>query len=447
MIRWILITILTVGVVGAGIWGYQEHQDKNAVLIQAENNYQRAFHELSFNMDLMHDKIGTVLAMNTRKQLSPELANIWRITSEAHSDVGQLPLALLPFNKTEEFLYDIGDFTYRTAIRDLEKEPLSEDEVKHLEKLYEQSGTINNELRKVQHMVLENNLRWMDVQLALATNDQQGDNTIIDGFKTVEKTVSGYEEGNSGPSITGVSNESNDFKGITGEKISEGDAKEIARKLFNVKEKQKITVAKSGKGADVPTYSVSYNKGDKNAYADLSEKGGHPLTLMVSRPVEDSKISLYEGIEKSQSFIEQLKFPEMDLIQSSQYERVGVYTFVPVQDDVRIFPDSIQIKVALDNGDVIAMSAKDYFSNHQERTLPDPSYSEEEAREKVNPSVDIQEQHLAVIENDLNEEVLCYEFLGTMGNETYRIFINAENGQEEKVEKLKAAEMKFAESV
>lgn len=29
---------------------------ENAVLIQAENNYQRAFHELSYHMDILHDK-------------------------------------------------------------------------------------------------------------------------------------------------------------------------------------------------------------------------------------------------------------------------------------------------------------------------------------------------------------------------------------------------------
>ena len=44
-----------------------------------------------------------------------------RLTSEARSDVGQLPLTLMPFNKTEEFLANIGDFSYRAAIRDLEK--------------------------------------------------------------------------------------------------------------------------------------------------------------------------------------------------------------------------------------------------------------------------------------------------------------------------------------
>src|SRR5690625_3916166 len=124
-------------------------------------------------MDLLHDNIGSSLSMNSKISLSPILIEICRITTEAHTNVGQLPLSLLPFNKTEELLSDIGDFTYQTAVRDLDEKPLSEKEIKSLKSLYEQSGEIKDELRDVQHLVLDQNLRWMDVQLALATQDEQ----------------------------------------------------------------------------------------------------------------------------------------------------------------------------------------------------------------------------------------------------------------------------------
>ncbi|MCY9389659.1 germination protein YpeB, partial [Bacillus haynesii] len=43
MIRGILIALLGVAIVGTSYWGYKEHQEKDAVLLHAENNYQRAF--------------------------------------------------------------------------------------------------------------------------------------------------------------------------------------------------------------------------------------------------------------------------------------------------------------------------------------------------------------------------------------------------------------------
>lgn len=444
MFRWILIVILVGVNIATGIWGYQEHQEKNAVLIQAENTYQRAFHELSYHMDLLHDKIGSSLAMNSKDRLSPQLVDIWRLTSEAHSNVGQLPLGLLPFNKTEEFLSNIGDFTYRTAVRDLEKTPLSDKEIKTLEELYKQAGHIKDELRQVQHMALDNNLRWMDVQLALATQDEQADNTIVDGFKTVEKHVEGFSEGNSDSSIIGTSTKEHNFQFLTGKKINEQEAIDRSLKLFNTKNKQDINITRSGEGSNVPLYSVSYRNGDKNAYMDMTEQGGHPLTLLVERPMKDKQLSLNDGLEKAKEYLDQFDFKGMEIYQSSEYGDIGVYSFLYNEDGVRVYSDAMEIKVALDNGDILGLTARNYFMNHKDRQIPTPTISEEEAKDKVNKNVEIQEKHLAVIDNDLGEEVLSYEFLGTLGDETYRIFINAMNGLEERVEKLSGSEIDYS---
>ncbi len=66
MIRGIIIAVLGVAIAATGYWGYKEHQEKDAVLLHAENNYQRAFHELTYHVDQLHDKIGTTLAMNSK---------------------------------------------------------------------------------------------------------------------------------------------------------------------------------------------------------------------------------------------------------------------------------------------------------------------------------------------------------------------------------------------
>ncbi|WP_442594583.1 germination protein YpeB [Neobacillus sp. D3-1R] len=442
MVRGILIAILSLGVAGTAFWGYQEHREKNAVLLNAENNYQRAFHDLSFQVDLLNDKIGATLAMNSRNSLSPALAEVWRITSEAHSDVGQLPLTLLPFNKTEEFLAKIGDFSYRTAIRDLDKEPLSEKEYAALKTLYKQSGDIQKELRKVQHLVLENNLRWMDVELALATQKESADNTIIDGFKTVEKTVSEYDETDFGPAFTNMQEKDENFQKLQGPMINKGDAAAIAQKYAKFNKNSKVKVVENGEGSDYGFYSVSIqdNKSGLEANMDITKKGGYPIWFILSRDVKDQKISLNQASNDAIQFLKENGFKDLDLFESSQYDHIGVFTFVAKQKDVRIYPDSIKVKVALDTGDMIGLSASDYLKSHYTRDIPKPSITEKEARTKVNPNLKVQENRLAVILNDLNQEVLCHEFLGTLGDDTYRIYINAETGMEEKVDKLHNAE-------
>lgn len=449
MLRGIAIAVLVIGIAGTAYWGYQEHREKTAVLINAENNYQRAFHDLTYQIDLLNDKIGTTLAMNSRSSLSPQLAEVWKITSQAHNDVGQLPLTLLPFNKTEEFLANIGNFSYKAAIRDLDKEPLTEKEYSTLKTLYEQSGEIQQDLRKVQYMVLEKNLRWMDVELALATEKGQTDNTIIDGFKTVEKTVEGYTETDFGPAQINLQKKDENFKKLPGEKISKEKAIQITRNYTPVRNGGNVKVTESGKGSDYGFFSVSIQnpKTKLEANMDITKKGGYPIWFLLDRDVKNQKLSLNDASNKAIAFLKDHNFENLDLFESAQYDNIGVFTFVGTQDDVRIYPDAINMKVALDNGDVIGFSAEDYLKSHKTREIPQVGIDMAEAKKKVNPNLKVMDEKKAIILNDINEEVLCYEFTGILGNDTFRIYINAEDGTEEKVEKLHNAEPVYEDVV
>ena len=445
MIRGILIGILAIGIAGTAYWGYQEHQEKNAILINAENNYQRAFHNLSYRMDLLNDKIGTTLAMNSKESLSPSLIEVWRLTSQAHGDVGQLPLTLLPFNKTEEFLANIGNFSYRTAVRDLSKDPLTDKEYQTLQVLYKQSGDIQNELRNVQHMVLKNNLRWMDVELALASGKENTDNTIIDGFKTVEKTVTSFEESDFGPTFSNFQKKDENYKKIKGKTITRNEAIQIAKKYMKFDGNTNVKVTDNGKGSDFVFYSVSIkNKTTgQEASMDITKKAGHPIWFINNRDVKKQSLSLNDANNKAAAFLKAAGFKNLETFDSAQYDNVGVFDFVTNSNGVRIYPESVKVKVALDNGDIVGISAEEYLKSFQTRTIEKPALTLEQARTKVNPKLKVMEQRQAMIVNDLNEDVLCYEFLGTLGDDTYRIFINAKTGLEEEVEKLKNAEATY----
>lgn len=442
MLRTITIVFLSLGLIGTVYWGYKEHEEKNTLLIHAENNYQRSFHELSYYMDLLHDQIGTSLAMNSGEKLSPQFVEIWRITSEALTNVSQLPLSLIPIHKTEEFLSDIGSFTYRTAIRNLDDEPLNDEEMNTLNNLYDEAANLKDELRQMQHEVLANNLRWMDVELALATEDEPMDSTIIDGFNAVEKHVDQFTNEREGVPFLQTIENKHSYQSVTGEPKSEKDIRQFSKKLFDIKDEVEININKSGDGADVPMYSVFYEDG-KRVFMDVTERGAHPINILVERDINKPTLSLNDGLLKAEDYLTQFGYEQMEVLQSQQFENTGVYTFLNVQDDVRIYPDAIVVKIALDNGDIMGLNAKEYILNHHERNISEPEITSEEARKEVNGKIQIHDENVSIIANELNEEVLTYEYLGEMNDETYRIFINAKTGIEEKVEKLTNTEMNF----
>ncbi|TGV07850.1 germination protein YpeB, partial [Mesorhizobium sp. M00.F.Ca.ET.186.01.1.1] len=115
----------------------------------------------------------------------------------------------------------------------------------------------------------------------------------------------------------------------------------------------------------------------------------------------------------------------------------ALFTFVPVQDGVRIYPDSVTIEIALDDGEVTAFNSTEYLFNHKQRLLSKPRLSKEEARKKVNPSVKVTSERLALIEgkND-GKEVLTWELTGSFEGNSYMVYINAMNGDEEEVVKM-----------
>ncbi|MFA9556123.1 germination protein YpeB [Evansella sp. AB-rgal1] len=446
MIRSVMIGILTVALVGTGFWGYKEHQEKNSILIKSENNYQRAFHELTYHIDLLHDEIGSTLAMNSRDRLSPSLAEVWRITALAQNDLGQLPLALMPFSKTEEYLYNIGSFSYRNAVRDLENEPLTDEEYDTLVALYEQSGEIQNEMRKVQSMVLNDNLRWMDVDLALASEDEPLDNAIVNGFKIVDEKVEGFAEVDFGAGSSELAtNDEQIAANLVGEEISEKEALEKAKVFFNLENVNGAEVTETGEGLAYEAYSIVIPDGkhDTNVVMDVTKKGGYPVWMLNERDIAKQSISLNEAFENAQAFLENNGFDSMKLVDSKQYDNIGVFNFVGLMDNVRVYADSVVLEVALDEGDIIGYEAFAYLDQHGEREEFTQELTVEEAQEFLNSNLEVMEHHLAVIENQLGEEVLCHEFYGVIKNDTYRIFINAENGKEEKVEKLANPEPKY----
>ncbi|MFC4768883.1 germination protein YpeB [Effusibacillus consociatus] len=438
MVRRIVTVAAVLALVLLGFWGYREHQQKQALLLKAENQYQRAFHDLSSNLDLLQDELGKALAMNTQRQLTPCLSNIWRISYVAQSDLGQLPLSLMPFNRTQEFLRDIGEFSYRVAIRDQKKQPLTDDEWKTLQTLYNEANGIEQDLQKLQTNVLTHNLRWMDAELALSQTQKKTDNQIVDGFKTVEKKVSAFPEIQSDTLSAMKSKDKPHIQNVSGNDVSQEEAAKKAAAFLGKSDTSGITVQKNGKGMQYPAYSVTAQEPNgQKFYMDMTIKGGHVTWLVKDREVKDPTLDLVSGQQKAEQWLSVRGYTNLTLTKTEQYDNTAIYTFVPKQENVLIYPDTVAVKVALDNGEIIGFNGQDYLFHHKQRTLGKPGLSQEQARKFVSKHTQIQESGLALIEDELGKEVLTYEFIGTMDNDTYKIYINAHNGDEEKVEKLK----------
>ncbi|MBD0380618.1 germination protein YpeB [Paenibacillus sedimenti] len=438
----VMFPFLLLALIGTSVWGYLEHQEKNAILIKAENQYQRAFHDLSFHLDKLHTELGNTLAVNSTSEPSYRkgLVNVWRLTSQAQSDINQLPLTLLPFNKTEDFLANMANFSYRMSVRDMTKQPLNEQEIKTLNALYNHSKEITTELQGVQDKVMMNNLRWMDVENALISQNEVHDNAIIDGFTLVDQKVGAYEELNWGPGNLSILSK-NDVKMLSGNDMTADTIKQKAAQFLGINDSANLQVVENGNaGPEYQSFSVvvpGVAGSEDDIQMDYTKKGGHLIYFMKPRTVQETKFDLRQARDIANEFLDQHEYKDMSAVSYDQYQNIANIIFAKREKDVTIYPQQVSVRVALDNLEVTGLQATDYVFGQKQRSIGQPKVTAEDARKTLSSNMEVSGQSLAIIKNELDEEVLCHEFIGKMNGNVYRVYINAESGSEEKIETIR----------
>lgn len=439
MIRNILIAVLVIAVVGFGYWGYMEHRDKNALIIQNENNYQQAFHELAYYVDKIHDDLGTSLATDPKSTSAPQLAEVWKLTSQAREDIGKLPLKLMPLNDTATFLSNVGNYSFDTAVKNPSDGGLSDKQYHQLEDLYSESASIEKDLRHVQQVILTNNLKWTDVATALQSN-QPKDNQIIDGLKTVNSKTADFDK-KWQPTFNQPTGSLQLLDKLSGREINKGDAIRLSKQFIGIRTDSKVDVQKVGTSQSYSAYNVTFTDPNKSESitADLTRKGGHMVWFMKQRNTGKQKLSLHQATQKADHFLKTKGFDSLEFVSSDQYDTVGILTFAKKEKNVLLYPASVKVKVALDNGEILGFDQTDYLIT-QASSLPNlkPKLTEKEAQAKLRSTMHVEKAALVVYKNDQDKNVLCYEFFTTKGKDTYHIFINAITGLQENVNLLSA---------
>ena len=105
-------------------------------------------------------------------------------------------------------------------------------------------------------------------------------------------------------------------------------------------------------------------------------------------------------------------------------------------NDAVVYPDSIQLKLAKDTGEVLGLNAMEYI---QKEKLPMMAPKEIVFEDYFADSANVEETRLVYTQNDSYEPVLCYEVIVRMNNDqhdTFRVLLNAETHDVVEVEPL-----------
>lgn len=166
---------------------------------------------------------------------------------------------------------------------------------------------------------------------------------------------------------------------------------------------------------------------------DILKNGGLLLSTLIDRPILEQQISQQEARQFADEFVQQ-HMPDAQFVEVRENHDVWHYVYARVVDDVVIYPDVLQMKVAKDRQEILGISALEYV---QQEKIDVTDAKPIDWQQFLQPDALVQQSRLVVIEGKQYAPVLCYEALVTSKadpNHTYRLYIDAKNLQVEKME-------------
>jgi spore germination protein len=454
----ITIPLLAIGLVAALAWGFSQFQARRNWEVRAENQYNRSFSELATHVGEIETKLAEVLVCNSRSNLVKSFSDLWRQTYLSQEDLGQLPLPSVELNRTKEFLAKVGAFSFDAVSRLNQETPvvtattggsvqyLSNEDWTTVSTLHRQARYLADQLVDLQESMMESGERWLGVDrlshaaLSADVSDRMDTNKITKSFIMMEDGFKRLPE----PEMdSNLLNFRPVPKGITGQDISQEQGRELASSFVN-KEKPSYEVTYDEKiNGDYPLYLYNLKKKQKDGKAAnsgqiaLTIKGGHPAWLLKERPTTTQKLSLETAKETAREYLERRNYPEMTPVGAEEYRNVAVVALCSVSEGITIYPEMIKVQVALDDGEIMGVETMSYLTFHNpEREILRPKLTEAEAEKRLNQHFKVDEIKQAIILNDQHQEILAYECSGRIAQDRYRVYINAETGEEERIQRI-----------
>jgi len=438
--EWIIPLVIAIIVVGAlGYWGYDLYTDKRQLEIYVGNKYQQSFYELVEQIEQLHVLLGKSLVSTSPKQNILILTDVWSHANIAQAELTKLPLAAQTVYKTAKFLAQTGDFAHVQAQKNAEGEELSAEDRETLIRLRENAIEIVETLQRVEQQVLAGKVNW--VELVQKTRAKLGGDENVDYFGGSFDDI--REEMNNVPQLIYDGPFSDHIperkpQDLKGEKITKEEAQEKAREMVDIQNKTTLTVSDgTSVNGKIPSYNFQIEGDNLHYSVDISRQGGYLVDMLANRSVANSRVSLEEAVDKARNYLAVKGYPNMEETYSEVKDNIAYISFAYQNDQVIYYPDIINVQVALDNAQILAVEALNYLMSHHQRDPGKPKISEEEAKEKVSLTLDeVENVQLAVIPKPDLKEVLTYEVRGRVGEEVYLIFINAQTGVEERILKV-----------
>lgn len=456
---------ITAGVLAAlvlavwGTWTYRLTQVNQQTAFQLEAERQRSFNNVSYHVEQIQTLLGKGLATGNVRQNMRYMSEVHHHSMSAVSNFTQLPLPAELSASTGKFLQQTGDFAQSVLRNEAAGREMDAQQRAELARLRQESANLSGRLNEVMIQYNQSGIRWAPpVQFSWATLFQgaglQG-KPPTGSQAPASLAPGGWDQIGAEMGKMPVMIYDGPFSdhlhqrapAMTGAAVTQEEAERRMRQFMPSATAYR-TVGVQEVNGTLPAYSFQLapetegRRADRTAaatptytaVAEVTRNGGYLLEIlnarMIGAPVIDADRAQRIGLE----YLTRIGYPNLVPTYSQVQDGAVTIAYAYKQGNVMVYSDQIKVKVALDNGEVLSVDARQYLMAHHRRTLEQPAVSEQQARGAVNGNLQIQRAQLALIPNQAGSgEILTWEFVGTLDGETWLVYINAATGQEEQI--------------
>jgi len=436
---WIAPSVLSILLIAALVWGYNQYRMSGQYETALDNYYQRLFYDVKSNVEKIQASLSKALVAKSKERNVLLFTQIMNDAADAKDKLAQMPMDSSEAASTVKFLTQASDYSYYLIQKHLEGVDITPEQRAALKDIQLNTEQFNSELAALSDSISDNNFMvgMANAGRQSGSNEGLSSNAFVTSLVNLDKQVAKSPELiYDGPFADQMLNKKP--VGLTGNQVDMNQAQQIALNFVGENATGNILAFEEGANINelrIPAYTfqVESNQGrDILTYVSVSKQGGKVLNLNNPRGVTQKNLSVEQGQQRALEFLKSKGFQNMEPNYSLRYDGTVLYNFTYTQDNVTIYPDLVKVKIALDNGEVVGFDAAAYYLNHQDRNLKQVTLTQAQAKEKVKADFAIDSIRLALIPKG-EKEVVCYEFKGKYEGADYIVYINGETGQEEQI--------------
>ncbi len=424
-----MIFLLVYSVAALSIFSYGKASENEQLSTALSGQYANKMTDASKKLAELDIAVKKTLLFNEADGSSKARDDIWRLSSDIKNSVSSLPMDPSFSTSWMNYLGRLGNYA------------------KEADRVAD-----NAEYHRVMGLASKN-LSSLAGEWEVATAGIVSGNLSIDGWnKRLDAKTSGHDWAGMGTTVkqytesdfplTASESDSmkkKDLKDMEDPKITKDEAIARFKQLFPYLSNETIGVEKSKPGSPYPFYHIRFAEAESVGYIDITEKGGHVLSLLTERPFGKESLPFEDLKKKAEVFLKEAGYKDLVYEEARENNTAWHMVYVRVEPEygAKVFSDTIHLKVAKDNAGIVGLDASEYI--RKEKTARQP-ITKKDWKKFFHSGVTIVKEEYAYVENDRLEQRLTHYLTVTLDENgqigTYAIIVDTETSEVIKTEKL-----------